>query len=217
MFVNLDLYLIDTFIDFFAEAQKDSTIIDDLFADRPVEERQKIMIYLTARTFVTRMDIVEDGKVVYVIPSFPTASLPFPQIGVYMGGDDAQDFFVGQDTGRPPEAFVLNGEATAWDWEKGYYASVNYRVDIIAETKHEVIWLSRLCQVAIARKIMELNRIGVIEPRIGAADTKIEQEQFPTMVFSRAVTLSAKSLHTWNERVPVETYQTGINTAVQGV
>jgi hypothetical protein len=155
-----------------------------------------------------------EERVIYVIPSFLLFNLPFPQIGIYMGADDSQDFFCGQDVNGEPKPITKNGDIVAWDYEKGYYAGVNYRADIIAGSKDEVIWLSRLCQRAIAANVPHLEKMGVVETRIGAADTKLEQEHFPALVFSRAVIFTGKSLHTWSVRVPAYGYETGINTAL---
>jgi hypothetical protein len=216
MFINLDLYFRDLFASFLNQIKTDDWIIDDLFKDRPDAERHAIKKYLMSRRIVTDIQEQEESPI-YVIPSFVLNGLPFPQIAIHLGGENSQDHFVGMETGGDPIPVMKNNEVVAWDQERGYYAAVNYRADIIANSKDEVIWLSRICQRAIAGKILELDEMGVIEPHIGTADTELEQKFYPAIVFSRAVVFSGKSLHTWMERAPVqEPYEIGDNTVVTG-
>jgi hypothetical protein len=214
-FINLELYFRDLFAAAIVEAGTDDRIIADLFSDRPEAERSAVQQYFSERRVLTDMneELGKRERGIYVLESFPLGHLPFPQIGVYLGGEDSQDFMLGQETGAPPVPVLVNNEITNWDTEKGYYAGINYRADIIANSKAEVIWLSRICQRAIASNIMALEAKGVIEARISAGDTKPEQEHYPALVFSRAVIFTGKSLHTWTTRVPVYNgFEIGNNT-----
>lgn len=215
-FINLELYLRDLFAAALEEARNDDRVIADLFSDRPEDERFAAQQYVASRRVLTDMyeELGKGERGIYVTPSFPIGNLPFPQIGIYMGTEDSADHMVGQDTGAAPVPVVQNEVTVAWDIEKGYFAGINYRADIIANSKDEVIWLSRICQRALAKNILALEAKGVIEVRISAGDTKPEQEHFPTLIFSRAVIVTGKALHTWTVRTPAYGYELGNNTEV---
>lgn len=219
-FLNLDLYLVDTYCAFFAAAQADPDFyIGDVFADRPEAERVEIAAYIAGLTVTSNLrDRDSERRYLYVLPSFPLLDLPFPQIGVFMGPEETQEFFLGLATGAAPKPVMnVQGATVAYDQTEGYYAGFNYRSDIVCNTREEVIWLSRLCQRAVVEKIIDLDSLGVTEPRISLNELQLDREQFPAMVEARALTLAGKVLQTWTKRTPAGgTYQTGINKALEG-
>ena len=84
-------------------------------------------------------------------------------------------------------------------------SAISYRADIFCNTPEETVWLSRLCQRALFSKVLALDAMGVKEPRISMADLRLEQEHFPSQVFARGISLSAKAFHTWHETIPAYT------------
>ena len=214
-FPSLDLYFRDLFAAFLVLAQSDDgSIINEVFADRPVEERAAARAYLANRQIITDFtDMDEKARTLFVVSSFIVSTFPFPQIGVYMGPEESFDFFLGNNLGVSEPVLDKEGNTVGFDVAEGYFSSVSFRADIIDNSKMGVIWLSRLCQRAIASKITELESMGVTEHRIGAVDTRIEQEHYPALVFSRAVTYSGRALFTWNRRAPAVDYDLGVNTA----
>lgn len=218
-FPNLDLFLIDLFAAFIEriKGETDRFTLDDLFGDRPEEEREAVALYLSGVNIAKDIREREDGeRYLYIIGSFPTMELPFPQIGVYIAPEDTSDFFVGNDVGIESEA-VRDGIDTiiAWDQTLGCASNGTYWCDIICNTKDEVVWLSRICQRAIIEHLDDLALLNAIEPKISMGDLKPEQEHFPGLVFARRVTLTAKVFQTWKKRLTVGTYATGINKALE--
>ena len=218
-FLDLDIYFVNTIAAFLQSVKDDQTnlVINDMFGGQSANFRAAVVQYLGSLEISTDLRDREsdDTRVLYILPSFTLADLPFPQISIYLGNEDSQDFMLGSETGGDTLPVVVDGVTVGWDVEQGYWAGVNYRADIVCGTKEETIWLSRLCQRAILDKILELDGMGVKEPRISLADLKLEQEQFPTMVFARGLMFVAKSLNTWNLRIPATVdYETGTNTAL---
>lgn len=215
-FPDIDLYLVDTFLELLRDTQGElHRVIDEVFAERPAAEREMVRRYLAS------MNITDDVKdhrdrCLYVLPSLPLVNLPFPQIGVSVGSEGDSDWGLGDYTGA--EAIEVKdgqGNLTGYDIEQGVFVSGSWQINIIAPGKLEVVWLSRLCQLAVRRKTSELaGQMSMSEITLSSADIEIDPQQFPDIVFGRRVTLTGKLPHTWTERIGAATYETGVNTAI---
>jgi hypothetical protein len=217
---DLDLYFVDLFATFL-NGLKDNLhggVLDDVFAMRPDEERARIAQFLTCTTFTK--DVRERGegeRVVVIIPSLPTTMIPFPQVAVYLGEETSAGWSMGERADDSARPVTREGETLAWDYTYGYFAGVTCRIDILAGSREEVLWLTRLCHRALLGQTLALDALGVKEPAISLSDLQIEQQQMPALVFGRRVTYAAKVLQTWIERKPVGCYETGVNKALAGL
>lgn len=219
---NLDLTLIDLFKAAVEEVQDSDSqwVIDDLFADRSDDYLNGIKLYLSSVKVTSDMREREDGqRFLYVIPSFPMADMPFPQIGVYLAPEEVNDFFLGNSVGiETTEIKDASGTTIALEKTNGCFGQAAYWADIVANTKEEVIWLSRICQRSILVNLKGLEELGAMEIRISLGDLKLEQEHYPAMVFARRLIFNCKLGITWTERIPLSgTYATGINKALAGL
>ncbi len=210
-FPNVDIFLSAKFIERFNEVKADpSFIISDLFDDLSAAEQAEIAEYIQRKNFTDDLRERTDSEV-FIFPSYPMFTVPLPQIGISLGNEDtAEKFFddvVGEATPYP------DGEnPTHWDIPKGYWASANYQADIVCATKDEVIWLSRFLQRFIVEELDNLDQIGVKEVAVSLQDTMVKTEAQPTTAFSRVVRINCKVANTWTKRIPVNFYQTGVNT-----
>jgi len=217
-FPNVDLILKDLFLREFLAAQMDpQEIISDLFEDRSSEEQLQIGTYLRGKVFVgSNRDRSEDGKRVFILPHFPSAELPFPQIGIYHGESPSTDRFLGDIVGEATAVYADDGETlTGWKQPYGYYEQASFNIDVITATKDEAIWLSRFCQYFICQNIGEIGAKGILEVNISLADIRLEKGALqPLEAFVRGVRITAKLENTWNKTLPVGVYATGDNTAL---
>lgn len=219
-FPNVDLYLIDRYAERFAAVKADlDRVVDDLFDDRTDEERQAAREYLTALPVATDLRDRPEGALL-LIPGFPLAQLAAPQITVAVLSEAGNDWPLGEGVGNS-EA-VYGDEAhpdtvTAWDVPHGYWANCSYRTHILADTWWEAVWLSRLCQRAIVESVSAFSARGMAELTLTVNDMALDPQQYPTVTFARALTLSAKVPQQWKVRKPTGTYQTGINKALEGL
>lgn len=213
-FTDLQTYFVDEFTAFLQAMQADATryIIKDLFGTQTKERQAEVVNYIASLNISNDMtERPDQGKTLYILPSYPISNLPFPQIGVYLGADDTTDFYLGNYTGAPATPLMDGLTQIGWEIENGHWSGVNYRIDVVANSPDESIWLARLCQRAILGKLMVLDGLGVKEPRISVQDQRLEQEQFPAMVFARSITFTAKVAQTWKEILPYTVYATGLN------
>lgn len=214
--VNLDLYLVDLFHDFLKEVNNDnnSKVIDEIFQDRPEAYREAIKSYLhTMNVTKDLQDRSRDGRNIYILPSHPLRELAFPQIAVYLADEHSTDWYLGGTTGTDP-VYIEEPDFIGWEYEEGYIAQAQYRVDVVANTKEETIWLARLCQRAVLGNIKIMETLGFVELNIGMADLQLHPEHFPSQVFGRGVFLNGKAQQTWTHRVVAQFYQTGDNLAL---
>jgi hypothetical protein len=212
-FPNVDKILVRMFGQEFEALKLDSDyIINDLFEDLDPDEREEITTYIQRKEFVTDIRRREDSAV-YLLTTFSTLDLPFPQISVTLGQEDT-DRYMGDQVGQSAPVLDGNGATIAWDITKGFYAKSNWNISVVTATKDEAIWLSRLCQLFIFKNMMELEEAGVAEVNLSISDMKLEQDQQPLTVISRGIRMSATTLNSWIKRVPVSFYQTGNNLAL---
>jgi hypothetical protein len=217
-FPNVDLILRDLFLAQFAAAKLDpQTVVADLFEDRSAAEQAEIAAYLTARLFTGDVRDRGGNRRVFILPHFPAVDLPFPQIGIYSGEVDSNDRVLGDATGETEP--VYDGETLiGWDETKGYWELSSWNIDVIAATKDETIWLSRLCQYFICQQLLDLHQQGIIEVGIALTDLRMDKGTLqPMQAFVRGVKVHCRVANTWKKRLPVGTYQTGNNLALEGV
>lgn len=213
-FPNVDIFLVKTIIEKFQALQAAPAFtIYDLFEDLSQPERDEITAYITRKTFTDDLREREDSQV-FIFPHFPMLNMPLPQIGVSLGQEETSDKFFGDTVGEAVAVKDINDVVTHWDIPKAYIASANYQADIVCATKDEAIWLSRFVQRFICEELDALDQIGVKQVDIGLADMVLKQDQQPMTVFNRAVRLSCKVENTWLKRIPVQTYDSGINLAL---
>lgn len=219
-FPNVDKFLVRRFMEGFRAVQADpATVIDDLFEDLDELERADIGLYVSQR--VVTDDIKERGdglKHLYILPSFPLADEPFPQIGISLGNEADTERFIGNDIGEPPvEVKDAAGTIIAYDIHKGYWASGSWNVDVVTATKDEAVWLSRFCQLFVCQAFDDLDKMGVHEVGVVLQDIKLNPDSAmqPNNIMVRGLRITAgKVANTWKIRVPASYYQTGINKAL---
>jgi hypothetical protein len=217
-FPNVDLILKDLFLREFLAAQLNpQEIVSDLFEDRSNEEQMQIGTYLRSKSFVgSNRDRSEDGKRVFILPHFPSAELPFPQIGISHGESPSTERFLGDIVGESEPVYASDDETiTGWKQPFGYYEQANFNIDVISATKEETIWLSRFCQYFICQNIGEIGAKGILEVNISLADIRLEKGAMqPMEAFVRGVRISAKLENTWTKTLLNGVYATGNNTAL---
>lgn len=217
-FPNVDIFLVKAVLATLNELKSSAGRykVDELFEDLDPAERQEVHQYLNA--MVPTSDIRERGKRhLYVLPNFPLAEIPVPQIGISLGAEETAERWLGDDPGIDPEPVMQGDQLVAWDHYRGYWAAASWNMDLVVQTKDEAIWLSRICQLAACENFDALDAMGVKEVTVALQDVRIDPKMFPDMVFVRSVRVSAgRILNSWKKRIPVGayTYQTGINTAL---
>lgn len=215
-FPNVDLLLVKIFLNGFSDAQTLGLAIPDVFEEMDNAEQSEIALYLSrirATDDITERD--SGQKYIYILPHFPLAGYPFPQIGISLGQENTESKFLGDQTGESQPVADTNGNIVAWDVVKGYLASATWNVDIIGATKDETIWLSRLCQYFICQHLDYLTTAGVMEVGINLSDVRIDtQLAQPADFFTRTVSVSARVANTWKKRIGAYTYDTGINKSL---
>lgn len=216
-FPNVDKQLVKIFLQGFTDAQNLGLAIPDTFEDLDPEEQADIALYLSRR--VVTNDIRErsaDERFLYIVPHFPIAGYPFPQIGISVGQESPGDKFLGDYVGETLEVTDAEGNVIGWDTVKGYFAAATYNIDVVCNTKDEAIWLSRLCQHFICQALGQLTEVGIMQVDISLTDPKIDPQAAtqPADIFTRTVTVSALVANTWKVRKPAYTYATGVNKAL---
>lgn len=209
-FPNVDVFLVNKFIERFVEVKADPTfLIEDLFSDLPEAERLEITTYIQRKNFTDDLRQMTDSEV-FIFPSYPMMNIPLPQIGVSLGNEDTKEKFF-RDLVGEAKPYPDAANPTHWDIPKGYWASANYQADIVCTTKDEVIWLSRFLQRFIVEAQDELDLIGVKNISISLHDTLIKTETQPTTAFSRTIRMNCDVANQWTKRIPVSVYTTGEN------
>jgi hypothetical protein len=214
-FPNVDLILRDIFIAGFAAAQNaPEATVADLFDDRSPAEQLEVVRFLNSRTFTGDTRDRGDARRVFILPHFPTADLPFPQIGVYSGEVDANDRALGDYQGEATEV-IENAELVGWAQEMGYWEMSSWNIDVVTASKEEAIWLARFCQYFICQELRTLTVKGVVEVGIAMSDLRAEKGTLqPLGMFVRGVKIHAKVANTWTKRLPLQSYASGNNLAL---
>lgn len=216
-FPNVDLLLKDIFLrEFQAAKLNPDLVVGDIFEDRPESEQVEIGDYVRAREFVSSARERGDAKRVFILPHFPSAEIPFPQIGIYHGETSGTDRFLGDIVGDADPVFDQYQNLTGWRQKYGYYEMANWNIDVVASTKEEAIWLSRFCQYFICQSFDDLARIGVLEVSLSLSDLRIDKGAMqPMEAFVRGVRVTAKTENTWIKMLPANIeFRTGNNTAL---
>jgi hypothetical protein len=212
-FPNVDIFLVKKLLERFEETQRTPKFfIGDTFDDLDPGRQAEITTYITRKTFTDDLRNRGENRVA-IFPHFPMFDMTFPQIGISLGQESPGDTFVGDSAGESTP-FPATGTPTHWDIPKLYLGAAMYRIDIVTATKDEAIWLSRLVQRFICEEQESLAAIGAFDIGITIADLKLEQDQQPLTVFNRAVQINCKVMNRWTKRVPVGTYETGVNNGV---
>jgi hypothetical protein len=212
---NVDFYLVKTISEFLSEVQRDpAAVVETLFEDAPGQMQAEIAQWIGRQTITSDFRDRREGAL-YVIPSMPLADLPFPQIAAYVGSENDTEFMLGSDDGEPTQPIMEDGEIVGWQDEMAVISSGQWRVDIVCGSRYEAIWLSRLCQLALRRKLLEMDGLGIKEVSLSLADLQLDHQRFPQAVYARGIMMQAKVVQTWTDRLPVSFYQTGVNLAVE--
>ena len=223
MIVNLQPYLVELFAAFLksVKAEEGHETILDVFSGQSSAYRLAVIQWLAATEITTDLTIRQEtaSRTLSVIQSYPVLTIPFPQIGVYLAGEEMQDFPLGMEGFAEPEAVPDGlGVVTGWRIEHGAIATLNYRADIMCQTPEETVWLSRLLQRALYGAVMELETMGVMETRFGMADLRLDQEQLPAQAFARGINITGKALHRWHTTIPATpAYRAGNNAGLYGL
>ena len=219
---SLKLYLLDLLMTTLATIKDDpTTVIAEIFEDPSwtKKRRAEIVSYLNGLTISDDLLEREPGtNYLYIIPHFPRMDVAFPQIAITTGNESSSDWGLGNVTGEFTEVFDDAMELVAYDSERGYFASGQWQADIVCKNPIEAEYLSVLCRHVVLKNLDALDAMGVKEVNVSLADLVLssEMQQVATVdVFARRLTVSAgKVAHTWNERVGIETFQTGDNSAL---
>lgn len=213
-FPNVDKILQNIFATKFAAVKLDPTYtISDLFEDQDAGQQAEIIAYIQRKQFVTDIRSRQDNTV-YLITTFPMVDMPFPQISITLGQEDT-DRYMGDQTGQSDPVLDDNGTQIGWDIIKGFYAKSSWNISVVTATKDEAIWLSRLCELFIFQSMDDLDAAGVTEVNLSVADMRPEQDQQPMTVICRGIKMSATTMNSWTTRIPIATYQSGNNVALQ--
>jgi hypothetical protein len=221
-FPNIDKFLVKRFLEEFALIQTDpQEVVDDIFEEMDPEERKEVCTYLVNTNFTRSLeDRPENQRSCYVIPHWPVAEVPFPQIGISLGEEAQADKFLGDYTGQStPVVSKQTGETIAWKIPKGYLSMDSWMIDVVCGTKDEAIWLTNLCKYFILKALPDLSELGLMEAALGINDVKLDQNSMtqPITYFVRTIRLSGKKANTWSKKVPAQYYQEGVNLAVESV
>lgn len=209
-FPNIDKLLVKIFAAGFTSLQQDATPVSEIFEDLDDSEQNEIITYVRKKQIST--DIRDhEGSQLYILPNFPLLAAPLPQIGVTLGSEQS-DRSIGDWTGEATPVKDAGNNVIAWKAPKGCLANSTWNINIVAATKDEVAWLTRICQACIYDALDTLDAAGVLEAVINVADVKIEQEQIPMAVFARMITVTGRVAHTWSKLIPNTVYTTGNNT-----
>jgi hypothetical protein len=219
-FPNVDIFLVNRIVARFQAIQPDPTeVVADLFEDLDDQTKAEISLYIT-RLRVTK-DLKERGeesqRYLYVLPHFPLADHPFPQVGISLGTEDTAEKFIGDYTGEAVEVKDKTGVTIGWDVVKGYFASAAWDIDVVCATKDEAIWISRFVQLFTLEALDDLDIVGVKQVSVALKDMRLVSDSVmqPNTVFNRGVKVTAGMVaNTWKKRVPVQTYGTGTNTGL---
>lgn len=217
-FPNLDKLLVKLFLEKIRALRTDESYrLEELFGDFDAGEIQQVRQYLNA---VTATDNIRDrgtGRFLYILPHYPLAELDYPQIGISVGTEDTAERFLGDETGDEPYPVKDgSGKVIAWDLRRGYWGSGQWNIEIAAGTKDEVIWLSRLCQLALVDNFTTLDAVGIKEVTLALADLRPDPNYYPQNIFLRGIKLVAgKVANTWAKREAASYYQTGVNLALE--
>ncbi len=213
---NIDLYLVALFRSFFVLAQGEGqTLIDDLFEGHPQAEISSIKSYL--RRHVMTSDTrqrSDDQPHIYFIENYPLADIPFPQICVTVGNETTSEHFLGDETGQQEIVTDSEGTVLAVDKENTVFSRGAWSVDVVASSKREVVWLSRLCQLAIFSNLDQLASVGLTEVDLSVADMRLDPQFYPQVAPARRISVTGLVSQTWSVRVEAVQYQSGINLAI---
>lgn len=210
-FPNVDVFLVDTFLEKFAAMKLSPTfVIDDTFTDFDAGRKSELEAYIARKTFTDDLRNRIDQQV-YIMPNFPLADMPFPQIAVTLGSENPSERFLSDSVGDSTPVYDVNNVQIAWDIPKGYIGSATYKIDVVTATKEEAIWISRLLQRFILESQDALAEIGALSVDLTMQDMRLEQEQAPITVFNRSIQMTCRTENTWTIRIPYSQYGTGQN------
>lgn len=212
-FPNVDKILIRLFKAEFAAIKLDPAfIITDTFTDLDESEQNSILQYLVRKTFTDELRDRGDAKV-YLTTSFPMLDMPLPQISITLGQEDT-DRYMGDQVGTSTPVLDTDGNTIAWDVLKGFYARSNWSIAVVAATKDETIWLSRLCERIIFDNMNTLELEGVAEVSLTMADHRLDPQHQPMTASNRTIRMTALTMNSYRKRIPASVYATGNNTAL---
>lgn len=212
-FPNVDKILVQLFKDSFAALKADPAfIINDTFEDLSIAEQDAILQYVTRKTFTDDMRDRSDSAV-YLLTGFPMLEMPLPQISITLGQEDT-DRYMGDQVGTSTPVTDAGGNVIAWDILKGFYARSSWNVAVVAATKDETIWMSRLCERIIFDNMRELETMGVAEVLLTMTDLQLDPSHQPMSVFNRTTRVNATTLNSYTKRIPASAYSTGLNTSL---
>lgn len=228
-FPNVDLWLVNQFVEQFEGAQGDpgdpetpdvlSVLIADTFPDLDAAKRAEIQERLAGYAILTDLRTGADGPTLTIMPGFPLTDVPFPQISVVVAGEMGNDIPLGFGTGEATAVYDPEDESESpaiigWDMPKAYWATCTYQVQVLCGHWWELIWLTRLCQRFILGMERTLAAQDVFIEAITVADLQLNPQQFPTLAFARGISLTCRASMSVTDRLPASTYETGVNVAL---
>lgn len=216
-FLNVDIILKEKIIEFMGLLRDEEYYrVHDIFEGLSENTRDEIYKYINRLNVTDNVQTRrEDENFLYVISSPILADGPFPQIGVYVGNEAQDERGLGDDTGEDAIPIVEDDVTVAWEATFGLWQRGKWIIDIIGTTRDETIWLSRICQYAIALNFKALDLLGLNEMDISLQDTLLDKQFQPGLVYSRRLIVGGKFAGTWKDRFEASTYETGVNLAIE--
>lgn len=216
-FPNVDIFLYRTILTKLKSYQDmENYRLEQTFDDLDETDLAEIRTFLAALHLTDNTRDKTDNSL-YVMPTYPLVDLLAPQICVTVGSEDTAGRVLGDETGEDAAAVVDgDGKTIAWDLDRGYWGSGMWMIQITAETKLAVIWLSRLCQQALVDSFQAMDGLGIKEVSIAVADLRPDPQYYPQNFFARGIKVNAgKVANTWKTRVQASYYETGVNLAIE--
>lgn len=214
---NIDLYLISLLQAFFGLVKGPGAyVLDDLFAGHAAEEIDSIKLYLATHEVTADIRKQREGqRYLYLLDSYPLADIPFPQVCVTVGDENSVEHFLGDESGTRESIEDGAGNVIAFDDEQVVMSSGTWAIDIMASTKRELVWLSRISQLAILSNLAQLHDVGLMEIDCSVADMRLDPQHFPQTGLARRLTIRGKVRQTWNIRLEAHIYKPGANMALE--
>lgn len=219
-FPDIDIWLVDKMkIWFDALKASPDFILNDTFSSLSDTRRANIKAYVVRKKYTTDLrDRDNSTGQVFIFNHFPLSDTTLPQIAINLGSETPTEDFIGYDDGggSTPVIQKINNVDTvvAYDSLKTYFFSTVLNIDVVAATKDESVWLSRLVQRFICDSFLDMSAVGVYEQNVSLADMKLMEEHQPLTAFNRRVTLTCSGKNTWTLRTAAATYKTGINKGI---
>lgn len=222
MLPSIDQFLIDAIETTLVGIQTDKEwMLVEIFSDRPPVEVAEAREYFS-RMGVTR-NITEraDDRSITIMGGYPRFDVPRPQIAVLIGNEQHDDFYLGDFTGDVTLGSVANspiGPYNYADRERLYHAHGTYKIQVVAETWKEAVWLTKVVQRAILGQSDALLAQGIGEVGFNIDDLRLDTSHAPSVFFARQITVMARIPQTWMDRKIIQgAYQTGRNDAMTGL